>query len=89
MYRSASSNRISKGHLRYHSSSSLPNVSSILRALSLEANELPVYEPLPLWEAAKKEKARAKSAEDAVHLIPLVLILCAFILWFLSNTSNF
>jgi hypothetical protein len=54
-----------------------------MRALSLESNELPLYEPTS--EAGKKEKTRTKFAENGVHLIPFVLILCALILWFLSN----
>ncbi|KAL3834694.1 hypothetical protein ACJIZ3_009430 [Penstemon smallii] len=91
MYRSASTNRVADDHFSYHSSSSLSpssnsKASPALRALSLEASELPVnYEPLS--EAAKKEKSRAKFAETAVHLIPLVLLLCAFILWFLSDPN--
>ncbi|KAG8652774.1 hypothetical protein MANES_06G130601v8 [Manihot esculenta] len=38
-------------------------------------------------EMAKKEK-RNKFAENAVHAIPLVLILFAFILWFFSYPHN-
>lgn len=51
-------------------------------------NQLPVYDP-PIAELAKKEKARVKFAENAVHVIPFVLLLCAFILWFFSNPGKF
>ncbi|CAA2971451.1 unnamed protein product [Olea europaea subsp. europaea] len=86
MYRSTSTNRVTDDRYNYHlssSPSSSKGSSPALRALSLEANELPVYEPLS--EAAKKERARAKFAENAIHIIPIVLLLCAFVLWFLSN----
>ncbi|KAI5670307.1 hypothetical protein M9H77_10671 [Catharanthus roseus] len=82
MYRSASTNRVTDDHYSSATSAS-SKVSAALRALSLEANELPVYEPLS--ETAKKERSRLKFAENAVHLIPVVLLLCAFILWFFCN----
>ncbi|XP_016511760.1 uncharacterized protein LOC107828886 [Nicotiana tabacum] len=89
MYRSSSTTRVSDDYFNsYYSSSSNSSpsqkVSPALRALSLETNELlPIHEPLS--DIAKKEKSRAKFAENAVHVIPLVLLLCGFILWFLSN----
>ncbi|XP_027103101.1 uncharacterized protein [Coffea arabica] len=83
MYRSASTNRVTDDHFNYLSPAASSKVSTALRALSLETNELPVYEPLS--EASKKERSRAKFAENAVHIIPLVLLLCAFILWVFSN----
>ncbi|CAI9091963.1 OLC1v1027087C1 [Oldenlandia corymbosa var. corymbosa] len=74
MYRSASTNRVTE----------TSKVSTTLRALSLESSELPThYEPLS--ETIKKERFRARFAENSVHLIPLVLLLCALILWFFSN----
>ncbi|KAF9625185.1 hypothetical protein IFM89_020052 [Coptis chinensis] len=36
-------------------------------------------------EFAKKEKLRMKFAENVVHVIPLVLLVCGLILWVLSN----
>ncbi|XP_059627047.1 uncharacterized protein LOC132269828 [Cornus florida] len=60
-------------------------VSRALRALSLEANKLPSFEPLS--DVAKKEKARLRFAENAVHLIPFVIFLCVFTLWFFSNSD--
>nr|GMC98413.1 histone-lysine N-methyltransferase, H3 lysine-9 specific SUVH6-like [Ipomoea batatas] len=86
MYRSGSTNRVWDDYMKYNSSSSpSQKVSSSIRALSLETNnEFPSYEPLSA-DVNKREKARTKLAENAVHLIPLVLFLCAFILWFLSN----
>lgn len=46
---------------------------------------LPTYDPLS--HAAKRERSRIRSAENAIHLIPLVLVLCAIILWFFSSRS--
>lgn len=42
----------------------------------------------PIEEMAKKEKTRDKYEENSVHLIPLVLLACALILWFFSNPGN-
>ncbi|XP_059316092.1 uncharacterized protein LOC132066920 [Lycium ferocissimum] len=89
MYRSSSTTRVSDDYFTsYYSSSSNSSpsqkVSPALRALSLEANELlPINDPLS--DIAKKEKSRAKFAENAVHIIPFVLLMCGFILWLLSN----
>ncbi|KAL5551382.1 hypothetical protein UlMin_001558 [Ulmus minor] len=44
---------------------------------------LPTYNPRS--HAAKKELSRLRSAQNAIHFIPLVLLLCAVILWFFSN----
>ncbi|KAG7613824.1 hypothetical protein ISN44_As05g056980 [Arabidopsis suecica] len=33
----------------------------------------------------KKEKSRAKFAENAIHIIPFVLLACALVLWLFSN----
>ncbi|KAM3235995.1 hypothetical protein P3L10_016032 [Capsicum annuum] len=87
MHRSSSTNRFSDDYsTSYYSSSSISSqkVPPALRTLSLEANGLlPIYEPLS--DIAKKEKSHAKFAANAVHIIPLVLLLCVFILWFVSN----
>ncbi|XP_049405572.1 uncharacterized protein LOC125869052 [Solanum stenotomum] len=91
MYRSLSTTRVPDNYnfTSYYSSSSnssssLTKVSPALRALSLEASELlPIHEPLS--DISKKEKSHAKFAENAVHIIPFVLLLCGFILWSFSN----
>ncbi|KAJ6942870.1 hypothetical protein NC652_008616 [Populus alba x Populus x berolinensis] len=46
-------------------------------------HELPTYDPAS--HVAKKERSRLRSAENAIHVIPLVLALCAIILWFFST----
>ncbi|KAL1813882.1 hypothetical protein ACET3Z_023947 [Daucus carota] len=55
----------------------------------LEGNEgLPVYEQGISSEVTlKKEKSRAKFSEKAVHLIPFILVFCACVLWFFSNSD--
>ncbi|PSS34385.1 TRNA(Ile)-lysidine synthase [Actinidia chinensis var. chinensis] len=83
MHRSASSNRVPDDYVKLHSPSPSSKVSPSLRALSLEAGELPLFEPMS--EVSKKDKSRAKFAENGVHIIPLVLLLCALTLWFFSN----
>ncbi|KAB1204124.1 GTP-binding protein YPTM2 [Morella rubra] len=86
MHRSASWSRVSDDSFKHGSSPSSKEHQSLHRqSHSLESNELPLYDPLA--EFAKKEKARAKFAENAVHLIPVVLLLCFAILWFFSNTA--
>ncbi|GMN31007.1 hypothetical protein TIFTF001_003061 [Ficus carica] len=45
--------------------------------------DLPTYNPLS--SAAKREQSRLRFAHNAVHLIPLLLLLCALVLWFFSN----
>ncbi|GMJ13999.1 hypothetical protein like AT5G07490 [Hibiscus trionum] len=82
MYRTSSWSRVTDG---YYSSPKAGSITGLRMASSVdENNELPLYDP-NLEMANKKEKSRAKFAENAVHIIPLVLILCALILWFFSN----
>ncbi|XP_073007766.1 uncharacterized protein [Typha latifolia] len=50
--------------------------------LGLDMDDLPTYDPQS--DVAKKEATRARFAESMVHVIPLVLILCAAVLWFFS-----
>ncbi|GER25728.1 transducin/WD40 repeat-like superfamily protein [Striga asiatica] len=40
-------------------------------------------------ELSKKDKNRVRSAEAAVHFIPLLLILCAAVLWFCSEPDSY
>ncbi|KAM5556999.1 hypothetical protein ABKV19_024402 [Rosa sericea] len=85
MHRSASWTRADE----YYASSPSPakGPSGLRMSVSFfqgSDSQLPIYDP-PIAELAKKEKARIKFAENAVHVIPFVLLLCAFILWFFSN----
>ncbi|CAN1241908.1 hypothetical protein LINPERPRIM_LOCUS5154 [Linum perenne] len=41
----------------------------------------------PIVEMAKKDKTR-HFAERAVHVIPLVLLVCGLILWFFCNPGG-
>ncbi|WOK92802.1 hypothetical protein Cni_G01494 [Canna indica] len=57
-----------------------------LRSSSFDMDHhLPTYDPQS--EVAKKEANRAKVAENLVHLIPFVLLLCTLILWFFSHPT--
>ncbi|GAB2274213.1 hypothetical protein Dimus_008980 [Dionaea muscipula] len=46
-------------------------------------NQLPLYNHN--FHVSKREKSRLRSSDNAVHFIPLVLLLCVIILWFFSN----
>ncbi|CAN1834813.1 hypothetical protein LINPERHAP1_LOCUS34207 [Linum perenne] len=71
--------------------------ASTSRISSSDADEAPIYSAssfslLPTYDpashAAKKEKSRLRSAENAVHFIPLILIASAVILWFFSDPES-
>ncbi|KAL4575998.1 hypothetical protein LXL04_012086 [Taraxacum kok-saghyz] len=89
MFRSVSTSRVSDDtyYSIYSHSPTSKAVSPALRALALEANELPQsYDSSPFSTPSKKDKlGRLRFSEKAVHLIPLVLLLCALVLWFFSN----
>ncbi|PRQ18344.1 hypothetical protein RchiOBHm_Chr7g0204931 [Rosa chinensis] len=90
MHRSASAPRVS-GDFPVNPSSTSPQQQQQSSTTTTHNSEhhhdqdLPTYDPLS--HAAKRERSRIKSAENAIHLIPLVLALCAIILWFFSNPA--
>ncbi|KAI3813080.1 hypothetical protein L1987_17796 [Smallanthus sonchifolius] len=47
---------------------------------------LPTYNPHSY--IATKEQNQIRSAEAAIHLIPFLLVICAIILWFFSDTEG-
>ncbi|KAK2403755.1 hypothetical protein P8452_09664 [Trifolium repens] len=89
MHRSTSWNRFSDDYFKHATSSSTSSSidtglrSSYSMIVDGNGNNLPTYDPIV--ELAKREKARVKFSENAVHLIPFVLLLCAVILWICSN----
>ncbi|XP_071734344.1 uncharacterized protein [Rutidosis leptorrhynchoides] len=88
MFRSVSTSRVSDDtyYSIYSHSPTSKAVSPALRALALEANELPQYETSSFPSTPKKDKlGRPRFSEKAVHLIPLVLLFCALVLWAFSN----
>ncbi|CAN4127692.1 unnamed protein product [Withania somnifera] len=76
MYRSSSSTRVSDDFF-FNSS---PNIKS---TISTQTEELPTFNPQS--HVAKKERNRLRSDENAIHLIPLILLLSAIILWVFSS----
>ncbi|XP_027364355.1 uncharacterized protein LOC113871458 [Abrus precatorius] len=80
MHRSASLNRFSDDYFKSVTSSPPQGHRS---SSTYDANTLPTYDPVA--ELAKKELARVRFAENAVHVIPFVIFGCAIILWFFSN----
>ncbi|KAM1020504.1 hypothetical protein ACFX2I_041739 [Malus domestica] len=86
MHRSASWSRVADEYFMHSTSSpSAGKGPSGLRvSVSFDqGGDLPMYDPIA--ELAKKERSRVKFAENAVHVIPFVLLFCAFVLWFFSN----
>lgn len=77
MYRSASWNRVTEDY-------SVPWSAPKGLWKGLDEDESSPYDPNG-QEVTKKEKPRAKFAENAVHIIPFVLLACALVLWFFSN----
>ncbi|GKV10808.1 hypothetical protein SLEP1_g22120 [Rubroshorea leprosula] len=80
MHRSSSSSPVSEEVF----SNSSPFQSTETTELSRQ--QLPTLNPLS--NAAKKERSRLRSAENAIHIIPLVLVLCAIILWLFSKPGT-
>ncbi|XP_058777446.1 uncharacterized protein LOC131651769 [Vicia villosa] len=80
MHRSTSWNRFSDDYFKHATSSSSSSLSQAHRSSS---NNLPTLDPIV--ELAKREKARVKFSENAVHAIPFVLLVCAVILWICSS----
>ena len=85
MHRSASWNRFSDDYFK-HATTSSPSSGHRSSYSMFDGNNLPTYDPIA--ELAKRERARVKFAENAVHVIPLVLIICAIILWLFSNPGE-
>ncbi|KAL3630041.1 hypothetical protein CASFOL_023025 [Castilleja foliolosa] len=81
MYRSGSSSRVSDEF--FSSSPSNNNNESKSDSEDQQQQLLPTFNV-----SVKKEKNRPRSAETAVHIIPLLLILCAVILWFWSTPGR-
>ncbi|KAF3670419.1 hypothetical protein BC332_00648 [Capsicum chinense] len=80
MYRSSSTTRVSEEFF-FNSS---PSIKSSISSTGSE--ELPTFNPQS--HIAKKERNRLRSAENAIHLIPLVLVLSAIVLWVFSSPVN-
>ncbi|KAK7356514.1 hypothetical protein VNO80_15787 [Phaseolus coccineus] len=81
MHRSASWNRFSDDYFKHATSGSSSGHRSSYSMF--DGSHLPTYDPIA--DLAKRERARVKFAENAVHVIPFVLIACALILWLFSN----
>ncbi|KAJ7944692.1 putative Transmembrane protein [Quillaja saponaria] len=83
MPRSSSSLRLS-GELSVTTPLTSSQSSSFRPTSEPEADQkLPTYNPLS--DVSKKERSGIRSAENAIHLIPILLLVCAVILWFFST----
>ena len=64
------------------------NSSPAKASASHNHDDLPIYNPIS--DATKKELAlhHKSQGENAIHLIPLLLFFCGFILWLFSHPGN-
>ncbi|CDP08358.1 unnamed protein product [Coffea canephora] len=90
MYRSSSSARVSEEFFSNSSSSSAAAAAGAMSSTNhkpatttSDLDHLPTYNPMS--HLAKKEKSRLRSVENSIHLIPVLLVLCAIVLWFFSS----
>lgn len=86
MYRSSSAARVSDEFLINLSPAGKGSPS--LKSSSVVEHDLPVYTPIP--DGTKKESGlhQKVSGENAIHLIPVILVFCALVLWFFSHPST-
>ncbi|XP_020874281.1 uncharacterized protein LOC110226600 isoform X2 [Arabidopsis lyrata subsp. lyrata] len=81
MRRSASGSRVSD-----HFPAKSPPRSQSVTAMEDDVELLlPRYDPNS--QAGKREKSRFRFAENVIHLIPLILLLCVVILWLFSHSA--
>ncbi|GAV61316.1 hypothetical protein CFOL_v3_04843 [Cephalotus follicularis] len=91
MQRSSSTPRVSDDDFFIKSSPSLKqsSINTTNRDQDQDQHhqqQLPTYNPLS--HVALKDHSRLRSAENFIHIIPIVLLLCAIILWFFSNPEQ-
>ncbi|KAI9076564.1 hypothetical protein K1719_041550 [Acacia pycnantha] len=77
-------NRLGRGGGVSHSSSS--SVYPSFRATVDDDQDLPTYDPRS--HVAQKQLSRLRSAQNAIHVIPLLILICALILWFFSTPGD-
>lgn len=85
MYRSSSAARVSD---EFSINLSPAGKGSPSLKPSVADHDLPLYTPIP--DGTKKESGvhQKSSGENAIHLIPVILVLCALVLWFFSHPST-
>ncbi|KAL7605522.1 hypothetical protein Lser_V15G18944 [Lactuca serriola] len=82
MHRSSSSTRVS-GDFSHHR---VPLAENYRPGTDETGDELPTYNPRSY--IATKKHNQIRSAEAAIHLIPLLLVICAMILWLFSDKES-
>lgn len=86
MYRSSSSTRVSDEFFSNQISPSLLSSPNPKTTITDSDHLLPTLHPQS--HAAKKDKYRLRSAENAIHLIPVLLVFCVIVLWFFSSPGD-
>ncbi|KAK1412750.1 hypothetical protein QVD17_34242 [Tagetes erecta] len=61
------------------------NLSPPRKSSQPPTDNLPIFDPVSP-DGTKKEHFKS-SGENVIHLIPVVLFLCGFILWFFSHPT--
>lgn len=88
MRRSASGSRVSDqfSQAKPSHSRSMSRSQSVRLVEDAELH-LPRYDPSS-QSGKREEKSRSRSAENVVHFIPLLLVLCVIILWLFSRSGK-
>ena len=88
MRRSASGSRVSDqfSQAKPSHSRSMSRSQSVRLVEDAELH-LPRYDPSS-QSGKREEKSRSRSAENVVHFIPLLLLLCVIILWLFSRSGK-
>ncbi|KAI3865511.1 hypothetical protein MKX03_019663 [Papaver bracteatum] len=86
MHRSASTSRASEEFLINLSPGTKGSPGMIMKTAAADIDKIPIYNLLGSdVGATSKKDSHVKPGENVVHLIPVILVLCAFILWIFSH----
>ncbi|KAI3837045.1 hypothetical protein MKW98_005378 [Papaver atlanticum] len=86
MHRSASTSRASEEFLINLSPGAKGSPGMMMKTAAADIDKIPIYNLLGSdVGATSKKDSHVKPGENVVHLIPVILVLCAFILWIFSH----
>ncbi|KAI3997231.1 hypothetical protein MKX01_009075 [Papaver californicum] len=88
MHRSASTSRASEKLLINLSPGTKGSPGMMIKSAAADIDKIPIYNQLIGGSdhvgATSKKDSHVKPVENVVHLIPVILVLCALILWVFS-----
>ncbi|KAI3994500.1 hypothetical protein MKX01_012757 [Papaver californicum] len=90
MHRSASTSRASEEFLINLSPGTKGSPGMMMKSAAADIDKIPIYNQLigggsDHVGATSKKDSHVKPGENVVHLIPVILVLCALILWVFSH----